>query len=875
MARFSRRSRMERELADEIAGHLEEKTDALIAEGLSPDEARRAARVAFGNPALVRERSQMVWGWPRLRAFWADVRYALRRLGHAPGFTLTAVFTLALGIGAPTALFAVLDAVLLRPLPFADPDRLVAIRPVPDGIASVPTVQDWQARSRSFVSLAAYRQWSPQQQPVRGLEADRVLGVTQNFLATLGARFAQGHGWAMTGNEADCTRQAVASGEFWRRLGGGALGSIALELKGKAFPITGVLPIEQKVEGLAGLNGPDVFVQLGCDSQAQPHERGTADFEVLGRLRPGVSLAAARADLEQVDREVRAEHPRDYGALDGYRRPPGMLPYAEWLVGADTKTTLWASLGACGLLLAIGCANLANLLLARAVRRRDELAMRVTLGASLCHLLRQMLVENSLLVALGAACGLLLASGVLGVLRAAPTLRLPRLAHASLSLPVVLFAVGAAAAVVVLITALPARRLLRPELVRDFGGAGRSSSAGSLKRAGRFLVVAQLSLTLVLLASAGWLIASVWVLLHQPLGFQPDRLLMTHVQFTGYHAKQDGANGERKIQDAVETLRGVPGITAVAATDHQPLGHSVNRYDFASDAHPSQWDHAVTLNPNSFAISPGYFAAIGQMLREGRDFMDADDGGNPVAIVNQALAAREWPGQSAVGHQIRSGELQTVNQGWATVVGVVANVRNSSLDTAPEPDLYIPRAQDPSGYAILAVRVIGSPAAMARTVEAVLRKRYPEAASRWAETMDERMSHEVAQRAFLMQASAAFAFVALFLAVLGTYGLLAYEVSLREKEIGIRLALGSPREAVVRLLLKQEGRWLALGGALGLLCAALAGWALRARFYDARGTALPVLAASAVLLLAPALLAVAVPAPPADQQDPPPQRRRG
>ncbi len=871
---FPKRRRMERELAEEIAQHLEEKTAALEAEGMSRTEARRAARVAFGNPVLVRERSRVVWQWPRLQALWGDLRFALRRLAQAPGFSATAVLTVALGIGAPTALFAVLDAVLLRPLPFAEPDRLVAIRPVPDGGASIPTIEDWQGRSHSFASLAAYRQWTPEQVSVRGVRAERILGVTQNFFATLGVRFAQGHGWAVTGDRGVCTRQAVVSGQFWRRLGGGALGSVALQLDGRAFPITGVLPDEQSVEGLAGLNGPDTFLQLGCDPQAKPQERGDAGFEVLGRLRPGVSLASARADLEQVDRQVRAEHPRDYGALDGFRRPPAMLPYAEWLIGEDTKTTLDAALGACGLLLAIACANLANLLLARAVRRREELALRVTLGATLRGLLWQMLIENSLLVAFGAAGGLLLALVILGLLRAAPTLRLPRLQHASLDLPVVLFAVVAAAAVAALITVLPARRLLRPELVHDFGGGGRSSSTGSLKRAGRVLVVAQLSLTLVLLASAGWLMAGVWVLLHQPLGFDPERLLMVHVQFTEYHQRGDAANAERRIESVAQTLRALPGITAVAATDHQPLGHSVNRYDFASDAHPGQWDHAVTLNPNSFAVSPGYFAAIGQTLREGRDFDDADDGRNPVAIVNQSLAAREWPGQSPVGHRIRSGELQATNSGWATVVGVAADVHNSALDAAPEPDLYIPRFQDPSGYAIFAVRTVGSPEQMARTVEAVLRKRYPEAASRYAETMDEMMAREVAQRRFLMQASAAFAAAALFLAVLGTYGLLAYEVSLREKEIGIRLALGSPRGAIVHLLLRQEGRWLALGGLLGLVCAALAGWALRARFYDAPGTALPVLAISAVLLLAPALLAVALPARRASLLDPAQMMRR-
>ncbi len=806
----------------------------------------------------------------------ARIRYAFRQLHQSPGFALTAVLTLALGIGASTALFAVLDAVLLRPLPFAQPDRLVAIYPTPDGTASVPTVQDWQRRSHSFASTAAFRPWSPTQEPVHGVRAERVLTVTQGFFTTLGARFAQGRSWAMTGNEADCTQEAVVSGQFWQRLGGGKLGTLALQLDGKAFPITGVLPLEQQIEGLASFNGPDALVQLGCEREAKVNERGDADFEVLGRLRPGVSLAAARPDLEQVDRQLHAEYPRDFAPNFGHSTE--IIPYVEWLLGADTKTTLLATFAACGLLLAIACANLANLLLARATRRREEWALRATLGATLGQLLAQMLMESALLVSLGTGAGLLFAAGLLRLLKGTATLRLPRLAHAGLEPRVVLFAVAVSAAVAVVITMFPARRVLRPGLVRDFSGSGHSSSSGSLKRAGRFLVVAQLTLTLVLVACAGWLTASVYVLLHQPLGFTPDHLLLAHVQFGGSHTRQDGLNAEQKIKDAAATLHQLPGIIAVAATDHQPLGHAVNRYGFASDAYPDQWTHPVTLNPNSFAISPAYFGAIGQTLLEGRDFNAADDGRNPVAIVNQSLAAREWPGQSAVGHQIRSGELQGVNKGFATVVGVVGNIHNSSLDAAPEPDLYIPRAQDPSGYAILAMRIEGKPGvtpkAMARTVEAVLRKQYPEATSRWAESMDEVMARQVAQRAFLMRASAAFAATALFLAILGTYGLLAYEVSLREKEIGIRLALGSSREAIVGLLLRQEGRWLALGCALGLACAAVAGYVLRARFYGGGNTALPVLLTSVLLLIVPATLAIVLPARRASMQDPAEMLRR-
>ncbi len=811
----------------------------------------------------------------------ANIRYALRQLRQAPGFALTAVLTLALGIGASTALFAVLDAVLLRPLPFAQPDRLVAIRPVPYDVASIPTMQDYQEGAPALASVAGYASWNPEQKPVNGVSAQRVLKVSQRFFSTLGVQFAEGRSWAATGNEADCPAEAVVSGQFWHRLGGGALGRRMLNFDHRPFLIVGVLPMAQEIEGQPPLNRPEVFMSLGCDPGDNPKSRGDAAFEVLGRLRPGATAEALRAQLAIIDRREREQYPGNYVSYKAeFRRPPVVVPYVERLVGADTKPTLWIAFGACGLLLAIGCANLANLLLARATRRRDEFALRVTLGATLGQLLRQMLIENAILLTLGATCGLLLASGLIRLLQAATSLTLPRLQHASLRPGVVLFALAVSSAVAVLLTWLPARRTLRPELLRDLAGAGRSSAAGSLRLAGRALVVAQLTLTLVLVACSGWLAASVWVLLHQPLGFEPQNLLLVHVTFTGYHSKEDAVNAEEKIRQVGGFLRTLPGVKAVAATDHQPIGHSINRYTFCSDAHPDQCGHQVTLNPNSFAINPGYFGAIEQPLLQGRDFNAADDGRNPVAIVNQALAQREWPGQSPIGHHISTEEVQPDpgapkgSRVWLTVVGVVGNVRNVALETAPEPDLYIPRSEDPSGYAIFAVRTVGPPELMHRTVEAVLRKRYPEASSRWAASMSEVMASDLADRSFLMQAAGAFAATALFLAILGTYGLLAYEVSLREKEIGIRLALGSSREAIVALLLRQEGRWLALGGASGLVCAAAAGYLLRARFYGAHSTSLPVLLGSTVLLLAPALAAVALPARHAAQQDPAQMLRR-
>jgi predicted permease len=808
----------------------------------------------------------------------ALVRYALRQLRESPGFAATTILTLALGIGASTAIFAVLDAVLLEPLPFTQPDRLVAVSSQPDGVVSIPTMQDYQSRSTTFSSLAAYRVWSPTQKTTNAIAAQRILVVTQGFFSTLGTRFALGATWPITGNEQDCSSQAIVSGGYWKRLGSrNVLGNRMLNLQGRDFQITGVLPLEQAIEGSGTLNQPEVFVQVGCDSEERPNSRGDMSFELIGRLRPGVTLAQANADLSRVDQTLQKDYPNDYGAdIAVFRRPPRVFPYIELLVGTETKPALLMTFAACGLLLVIACANLASLLLARNTRRRSEFATRATLGATLGQLLRQLMVESAVLVSIGAAGGIALALLVLGFLKTTTALHLPRLAHASMRPAVVAFVVAVSAAVTIFLTLLPAWRTLRPGLLQDIQGAGRTSAGRSLRFTRRLLVVAQLTLTVVLLACAGWMIGSVYLLLHQPLGFAPDHLLMLKAELSSDHStKEQTRLYELRLSQMATSLYELPGVVSVAYTDHQPLGHAVNRYDFCSDVHPEQCKQQVNINPNSYAISPAYFSTIGQSILEGRDFNVADDGRNHVVIVNQALAAREWPGQSALGHRVHTGEIHIPEgESWATVVGVVGNVHNYDLVSQPGPDLYIPRAEDPSGFARFILKVSADPALLKNAARAKLKAQFPEATTFGFETMSEEMSSEVSERVFLMQVATSFGAVALFLSILGTYGLLAYEVSLREKEIGIRLALGSPRERIVRLLLYEEGRCLMVGAILGLACAVATGYAFRSRFYGAHSTSLSVLLGSALLLIGPALLAIALPAHRAALQDPAETLRR-
>lgn len=806
------------------------------------------------------------------------LRHAFRQLRQSPGFAATAILTLTVGIGSTVAIFAILDAVLLDPLPFPQPDRLVAVESQPDQIISIPTMQDYEARSTTFASLAAYRDWSPERKGSDAMRARRILIVSQGFFSTLGVRFALGGNWAVTGNEQDCSLQAIVSGAFWNRIGGGAeLGSRSLNLDKRSFRVAGVLPVEQEIEGSGELNRPEVFVPIGCDAEVHPGSRGDWDFNAIGRLRPGVTLAQANADLARVDRTLQKDYPNDYPAYDAaFRKPTLVIPYIQLLVGTDARAGLLMTFAACGLLLLIACSNLGNLLLARTTRRRGEFATRATLGATPRHLLAQLVFENGLVVALGAGGGAALALLVLRLVKTAAPFQMPRLAHASLHPAIFAFVLLLGAGIVLLLTVLPARRALRPGLLGDLQGSARSTSSRSLRVAGRVLVVAQISLTLVLMACAGWMIGGVYLLLHQPLGFNPDCLLMAEV-WTGARAstKEQTAQIELELQQMAANLGQLPGVASVAVTDHPPLGHAVNRYDFCSDAHPEQCARQVSINPDSYAVSPGYFATVGQSLLEGRDFTAADDGREPVAIVNQVLAAREWPGQSAIGHRVSTGEIR-VPQGrsWATVVGVVGNVHSYDLVSAPGPDLYVTRAEGPAGVATLLLRTSGDPATYKQLVRARLSAEFPQSKLLYTETLPEEMESEVVLRVFLMRLGLAFGAVALFLSILGTYGLLAYEVSLREKEIGIRLALGSSRARVVRLLLREEGLWLMAGTLMGLACASGAGYVLRSRFYGAQSTSGLVLLGSALLLLAPALLAIALPARRAALKDPAQTLRR-
>lgn len=863
LSNLAHRQRAEADLDAEVRAYSDILADEKMASGIPAAEARRGALAELGGAEQVKQAVRDKRAGAGLEKLVQDVRFGLRQLHRSPGFAITALLIIAMGIGITTAMYSIVYAVILKPLPFTQPDRLVVVGAKPWRSFSLPTMKDWQKSSAAFESISAYTGWAPHIGSSASVGHTNALLVSQNFIATLGIPLQLGHDFTQSGNENDCFNQAIVTNGYWRRIGGGnALGDRTLSLDYKAYTIIGVLAPSVTLEDMEALGQPSILTVIGCDP-AKNLSRGDDDFRGIGRLKSGAKFSAALADLMTIQKNLSHAYPRYYPPAF----VPTMMPLSDFISGTETRSALLATLAACGMLLLISCANLANLLLARGARRRPEFALRTILGAGPLRLFRQMLTENAALVALGSASGILLANVLVHLARQIRVVHLTRLSEARMNLPVVVFAAGLSVMIAILLTLLPAARSRRTALADDLrsGSSGTSSATRGFRRSGRILVVGQIALAFVLVAASGWMVSSVVILLHQPLGFDPDHLLFASTDLRGSvrNTTIDSALTLEKLHAAMISVRAVPGVEQVAAANDKPLGGRVNRYDFCSDVHPEDCKQMNTEAPDVFLVTPNYFETVGQTLLRGRAFNVADDGKNHVAIVNQALARQEWPGENPIGHRIFSGDLKA----WATVVGEVGNVHSYSLDRAPVPNLYLPEADGPDTSMTIFLRTANDPSELDETVRRILRGDSA-LTLRYVESMPELMEHAVALRRFSMWMVVAFGLLALGLATLGVYALLSYEVSLREREIGIRLALGSQRSAILGLLIRQESKWIGVGLAIGLVGAILTGYLLRGEFYHAGAASASVLAAALVLLAVSALLAVALPGRRASLLDP-------
>jgi len=808
------------DLAEEMAQHLEEKIDDLVARGVPREEAAHQARRELGNLMLLAERCRDVWRSPYLADLAIDIRYAWRFLRRSQTFAAAAIVTLALGIGANAAVFSIVRAVVLRPLPFPDGDRLVSVQsrdvrgtPHPTPL-SYPTFFDFRRNNRSFEHLVSYRDETftlTDRTP-----AIRVNGqvVSWDLFDALRVRPALGRGFIADEEQAG-SRAAILGYDAWANNFGGDPGIVgrSITIDGTAHTVVGVA-----ARGFSfPIDGPrvQVYVTLARDAvnpggQPVTEQRGARMLRSIARLKRGVTLPVAQAEMDALAATVAATHPdQNRNIASAYVRSE-----LERLVG-DTKAPLMILLGAVALLLLIACANIANLLLARVMDRARELAMRMAIGASRERLIRQVLTENLLLAAIGSMAGIALAG--VAVRLAAPLwpMQLPRAADIAVDWTVVAFSVCLAFVTSIAIGLPTMVRLSRADVSASLrtGSWGNTAGRDHIRNG---LVVAQVALGLVLLCGATFLIESFLYLVQRDPGFRPDQLISFSLSPTGERQREF-------LDQLLERLRGVPGVTAASAGSPLPLTGSQMQMSFGIQERPV----APSDRPyaNMAIVTPGFFQTIGARIEQGRDFTDRDDERSaPVLIVNRAFADRFFPGENPIGKRIQPGATNKNQKPMMReIVAVVGDARQSPLGLDRDAIYYFPYRQLSWFVPAIVVRTSGPLTELAPTIRGLVAEIDASVPVEGMRTMKELMSMSMAGPRLLTGLLGTFAFIALVLTAVGLYGVVGYAVAKQTREIGVRIALGATRRSVTRAVIARAAILVGIGMALGLAGSLAAG----------------------------------------------------
>ncbi len=865
---------------DELEFHFAMRMDDLVRRGLPEEEARRRAGREFGDVDGVRReleeigrarlrRERRARGWESLGQ---DARLAARALLRSPGFAAVAALTLALGIGASTAMFSVLDGVLLRELPVRDPDRVAVLwtrAPARDSDHLPLTYRELAAlreRGRAFAAVEGVAYQGAHEQVL--LDAGRPLAlhatwVTGGFFPLLGVVPARGRTLLPSDDVPGAAPVVVISHGLWQRRFGGdpaAVGHV-FEWNGRRFTVVGVMPRGFEYPRRAEVWAP-VLPAFPATLEAGAHPAEVMVFDAVGRLRPGVT---ARRAGEEAAAFLRSTDPQRPPALRGMK--PVLTPLPERVAG-DARATVWAAVAAVGLLLLIACVNVANLLLVRGSARTQELAVRSALGAGRGRLVRQLLTESGVLALLGGVLGVALAWGAVRVLVALAPPELPGREMIGVDARVLLFALAATAAAALLAGLLPAFLSARGDAGGWLRGAGRGASAGRGAQALRHgLVVGQVSLAIVVVAGAGLLVRSLLALQGAEMGFNGERLLVLETTLP------PGVVPERAGQVALQEemvarVGALPGVAAAAALPRPPFSGEGGWTAMYSGE--GQTAEAQAANPwvNFEVVGPEYFRTLEIPLRHGRAFGAQDrDGAPPVAVVSEAVARHAWPGADPIGRRVKLGPPDAPGE-WHTVVGVVGETRYREL-ADPQPSLYLPVRQFAGPVPMtLAVRTRGDPAAVVPRIRGALRQTHPELLLVGGGSMRQLLAEPLARPRFGTLLLGTFAAITLLLAAVGLYGVMAATVRQRTREIGIRLALGARVEEVRGLVLRQGMRLAVLGCALGTAGALVGARALRSMLFGIRPTDPVTFAAVVGLILAVAALACCLPALRASRVDP-------
>lgn len=806
-----------------------------------------------------------------------DAQSAVRTLARSPGFTALVVLTLALGIGASTAIFSVVNAVVLRPLDYPEPEKLVRITSELRGFGATDTgvspaeLIDYQALTDVFTGVAGVMPISANVTSGPSSERVDMMLVSWNYFVVLGVAPAHGRIFGREDDTAGVANIAVVSDGFWRRRLGGDPRAIGRTIVIDEDPvlIVGVMPPGFNHPGRT-LQGPvDVWCPNGFkgDGTAPPSRNRRRLEGALARVRPGVPQGQAERRVADYGRAASQQYPADYPVENGWR--PHVVPLHEDLVGSLT-TPMFVLLCGVALLLLVACVNVAHLVLARSTARQQEMAIRRALGASASRLAAQLATESALLAAAGGALAVLVASwGIRGLIALSPG-RLPRLDRVALDGPAIVVTGLISLTVTVIFAFAPALRLRRVEMYAALKEGGPQRSTGARGgRARAMLVTAEVAMATVLLVGAGLLVRTVVELLNVPVGFQPEHLLTARVTLPRPNdiSRATYLDPSRRVaffREALTRIQALPGVERAAMSSQIPLG-GFNRPLFVEIQGRNERDAGAQPVAHDFQVSPGYFETMGIPVRRGRPFSEADRAGSePVAIVSETAARLFWSDRDPIGERLRLSR----DAPWMTVIGVVGDVLNRRLTEAPQPILYRTLEQSSDLSMAILIRMRGAAPGLGESVAREVRAVDPELPVYSIRTMPELLEAAVAGRQFLMRLLAAFAVLATLLALLGIYGVMAYSVSQRTREIGIRMAVGARQVDVSRMVV-SSGLTLATAGVLvGTVAALGLSRLLRSQLFGVQPSDPVTIVSVVLLMMAVAAMAAYLPARRAARVDP-------
>ncbi len=865
-----RKAKSENDLDRELAFHLHQQIEESIANGLTPEEARYQAMRNLGGIAQVQEECRDMRRINQLETIWNDLRYAIRTLRGAPGFTVIIVLTMALSIGANSAIFSVIEGVLLRPLPYPHPDRIVRIFFNSDSYAKFPLnpfdLRDFRARNRTFDSLAgivrADSQLSGAGEPVM-LHAFR---VTAGYFQVLGFSPARGREFTTADEVPAAGHLAILSDRLWRSRFASDPNIVGrgITLNAQTYTVVGVMPAAVRHPGNdyhAMADGDTVDLWLPFPLAMKENGRGSHFMEGIGRLKPGVSPEQANADLSAVLSQMMNEH-----TGKGWR--VYLVPLYRETVGRSERMLL-VLLAAVGLLLLIACVNAANLLLARSSARVREIAVRSALGAARGRIVRQLLTESLLIAFTGAGIGTLLAVGGVRALVAFLPAGFPRASEIRLDPMVFLFTLGIAVITGLLFGLVPALTASRIDLQQSLREGGRNSTGGSHQlRLRNFLVVGETGLACVLLIAAGLMLHSFVNLLDADSGFRPQHVLTAAISLPEEHYRT-----KQQVQQfydrLIAGLAELPGVqSAGVGTDLPWTGYDENAGGFSVEGRSTEYNDQTTARYHVASLD--YFRAVGIPLLRGRFFTGHDDKDAPLAlIVNDAMARRYWPGEDAIGKRITFND-KPADKDWFRIVGVVGDVKDQPDSSAAKPAFWWPLAQMPfdnTGMSV-AIRSNSDPAVIANQLRLTMRQLDSGLAIADLRLMNQIADAAVSSQRFALFLVGLFGMLALVLATIGMYGVIAYSVNQRMHEFGMRIALGAKPWDLMRLIVGQGLKLSVVGAALGLVCAAAFARLLGSLLYGVSALDPATFAAVALLALATGILACYVPAHRATNADP-------